>query len=145
MSHDSASNDSASNESTRDENRAIAAVVIAGVLSAISVALGVVVWLVKIRIEPVFKELGVMLPGITVLALDPLVHVIALVVLAGSAAMIAIKGLRVIGSCTWVIFLFLYLGFWALSFGFPLLKMTEQLEEKASSSRIEIRSASDQA
>ena len=117
---------STNNDSIRDENRDVAAVVIAGVLVAVSLGLGVVEWFAQRRVEWTFKELGIGLPGITIFAIDySIIHVIAIAVLAGSAAMIAIKGLRVIGFCAWVIFLFLYLGFWALSFGLPLIKMTD--------------------
>lgn len=115
-----------------DENRDLAAIVTAGVLVAVSLVLGVVVWLITARVERIFKELGVQLPGITILALEPLAQAITLVMLVGSAAIIAIKGLRMIGLCSWVMVLFLYLGFWTLAFGLPYVKITKQLGEQSS-------------
>lgn len=41
--------------------------------------------------------------------------------------MIAIRGLRVIGLCAWVIVLFLYLGFWALALALPWYKLNQHL------------------
>jgi hypothetical protein len=118
----------------REENRDVAAVVITGVLVAISLALGFGVSIFKARAEQSFKELGVALPNITILALEPLTQVIALGVLVGCAAIIAIKGLRVIGLSAWVIALFLYLGFWALSLGYPMIRMMDNLEAQSSQS-----------
>ena len=108
-----------SDGATREEHNDVAAAVIAGVLVAVSLALGLAAWLFRSRMEQIFKELGVQLPGITIIAFDPIAHVIALMLLAGCAAMIAIRGLRVIGISAWVIALFLYLGFWAVGFGLP--------------------------
>ncbi len=122
-----------SDPATREENRDIAAVVIAGILVAVSIALGVAVWFGQGRVEQMFKELGVQLPGITIFAIDWSVGVVGAALLAGCAAMIAIKGLRMIGLCSWVVVLFLYLGIWSLAFGLPFVKMTKQLGEPASS------------
>lgn len=106
-----------------EENRAVAAVVIAGVLVAVSLALGVVEWFAQARLEQLYKELGVQLPGITIFVIDhPIIHLVAITVLAGCAAMIAIRGLGMVGISAWIVVLFLYLGFLALSFGMPFIK-----------------------
>lgn len=120
-----------SDQAIVDENRDVAAIVIAGVLVAVSVLLGIVVWVVRARMELIFKELGVQLPGITILTLETITPVIATTVLAACGAMIAIRGLRLIGSCAWVIALFLYLGFWVVGFGYPLINVIEQLGKQA--------------
>jgi hypothetical protein len=120
-----------SDESIADENLDVAAIVIAGVLVALSLVLGIAVWVIRARMEQIFKELGVQLPSITILTLETMTPVIATAALAGSAAMVAIRGLRVVGICAWVIALFLYLGFWALGFGLPLIFLMEQLGQQA--------------
>ena len=110
-----------------DEGRQLAASIAASVLVAISLVLGYMVWHVRGDLLATYKEMGVQLPGITVLAMKPLVLLIAVGLLAGAAGMIAIQGLRVIGMSTWVILLFLFAGFWSLSFYLPWHKLHEQL------------------
>lgn len=123
-----------SDTATREENADIAAVVIAGILATISLGLGVAAWIAQGRVEQILRELGVQLPGITIFAIDWSVGVVGAALLAGCATMIAIRGLRMAGLCSWMVLLFFYLGFWALAFGLPFVKITDQLGEPSSGS-----------
>src|SRR5689334_13580363 len=107
---------------------------IGAILLGLTLLSAVAAWLLKAHWMVWWAEKGIQLPGITVLWMSPIWHVVGAVVLAVFSGLVAVRGAFAIGLGMWVVSYLLYVAHTFLAIYLPWYKVTTMLGVKASAS-----------
>lgn len=115
-----------------DRSTASGPVFISVLLLGLSLLSVIVAWMLRGHWIPWWNELGIHLPGITVLWVSPVWHGVGAVILAAFAGMTAFRAVFAIGLGLWVFSYLLYAAHTFLAIYLPWVKVHETLGVKAS-------------